>query len=287
VPAPHSPEFRKRSIDLDTTDVLGTVEDGVGRIVLNRPERRNALSGLMLEGLATLLDEFEKADDVGAVVLTGAGSAFCAGGDVKAFNERGGEGGGAAEVSQQRVERQRVMQRRTTARIHAFAKPVLGVLPGAAAGAGLGLALACDLRIGSTRAVIATAFGRVGLSGDYGATWLLNRLVGPARARELMFLSPRLDAARALELGLLNWVVAEDELESKADDIARQLANGPRHALAAMKDNLLFAGSAQLLASMDHEVPLHLGCGLTADHVEAVAAFVEKREPVFGADRDR
>lgn len=274
-----------RQLDTGTGDLLAGVRDGVGIIVLNRPERRNALSPAMLAALAAALGQLEDSDEVGALVITGSGPAFCAGGDVKGFSARGGEGSGAAEVDEESVAAQLDSQLATVGRLYRYAKPVIAALPGAAAGAGLGFALAADLRIGSARAVIATAFGRVGLSGDYGATWLLRDLVGPARAAELMFLGDRVDADTCLRLGLLNWVVAEDELTARTADLAARLANGPRQALASMKHNLRLARHASLDEAMAAEIPLHKGCGITADHREAVAAFMEKREPRFGAAR--
>ncbi|MQA95741.1 MAG: hypothetical protein GEV11_14215 [Streptosporangiales bacterium] len=270
-----------RTIETGTTDVLGEVTGGVGRITLNRPDRRNALSPAMLTGLASLLTEMEAADDVGAVLITGAGKAFCAGGDVKGFAERGGEGGGTSESVEARAERQLESQRATAGKIYSMAKPVVAVLPGAAAGAGLGVALAADLRIGTLRAVMVTAFAGVGLSGDYGTTWLLNRLVGPARARRMLFLSERVEAQECLDLGLLNWVVPAEELEEFSLGIARRLAGGPRPCLRNMKDNLVHAFDDDLDAAMAREVPHHLECGLSEDHREAVRAFVEKRDPVF------
>lgn len=269
-------------IDTGTADLLAGIDRGVGRIVLNRPDRRNAMSPAMVIALADVLARFEDDDAVGAVLLTGAGAAFCAGGDVKGFAERGGEGGGTSVPRDERVRRQQDMQRATVGRLHSYSKPTVAVLPGAAAGAGLGIALACDLRIGSTAAVIATAFGRVGLSGDYGATWLLTSLAGPSRARRLLFLGERVDAATALEYGLLDWVVAPEELEAFATDTAARLAVGPRMALAAMKQNLLDAETLDLTAAMDREIPRHLECGVSADHKEAIQAFVEKRDPLFG-----
>jgi 2-(1,2-epoxy-1,2-dihydrophenyl)acetyl-CoA isomerase len=270
------------ALDTGTDDLLAGVSDGVATIVLNRPDRRNALSDAMLAALARVLERLEAADDVGALVITGSGPAFCAGGDVKGFSERGGEGGTSAQVDPARVAAQRALQRATVGRLHAFARPVVAALPGAAAGAGLGLALAADLRIGSPRAVMATAFAKVGLSGDYGTAWLLRQLVGPARAAELMFLSDRLDADTCLRLGLLNWLVPEAELRPRTTELASRLARGPRLALRSMKHNLLLAGQAGLGEAMDVEVALHKECGVTADHREAVAAFVAKREPRFG-----
>jgi 2-(1,2-epoxy-1,2-dihydrophenyl)acetyl-CoA isomerase len=269
-------------IDTGTDDLLAGVSDGVATIVLNRPDRRNALSGAMTGALARVLAGLDGSDQVGAVIITGSGPAFCAGGDVKGFNQRGGEGGGSGQVDQAATDAQVESQRATTGKLRDLPVPVIAALPGAAAGAGLGLALAADLRIGSPRAVIATAFARVGLSGDYGTTWLLRQLVGHARAAELMLLGDRVDADTCLRLGLLNWVVPEAELRSRTAEIAGRLAHGPRQALRGIKHNLLLADHASLDEAMVAEVPLHKACGVTADHREAAAAFVEKREPRFG-----
>ena len=191
-----------RVIDTGTEHLQARVEDRVAILTMNRPERRNALSGEMLSGLEIALADAETAADVGCVVLTGAGGAFCAGGDVKGMAEGGGGGGTPRPTLDQRIHGQRLNQRNTAGRIYRMPKPVIASLPGAAAGAGLSLALACDLRIAAERALITTAFARVGFSGDYGGTWFLTKLVGPAKALELYYLSERLDAKQALQLRL-------------------------------------------------------------------------------------
>ena len=264
-------------LDTGTQDLLASVDDGVAVLTMNRPDRRNALSQEMIAALERQLTELEADDDVGAVVLTGAGGAFCAGGDVKGFAERTP---GAAPAGQE--QRQRASQRGTSGRLWRMTKPTLAVLPGPAAGAGLSLALACDLRWASSTAVLTTAFAKVGLSGDYGSAWLLVQLVGPARARELLLLSPRLTADEAARLGLVNAVVPAGELEQRALEVARRLAHGPRTVQAYMKENVRLALSAPLEDYMDVEVTHHLASFATPDHAEAARAFVEKREPVFG-----
>ena len=205
-------------------------------LTMNRPERRNALSDQMLAALGATLAQVEADDAVGAVVLTGAGGAFCAGGDVKGFAERTPGAPGASAERQQRAN-----QRATSGRLWRMPKPTVAVLPGPAAGAGLSLALACDLRYAASSAVLTTAFARVALAGDYGSAWFLVRLVGPARARELLYLSPRLSADDALRWGLVNAVVPPDALEREAMAVARRLADGPRTALASMKENVALA----------------------------------------------
>jgi 2-(1,2-epoxy-1,2-dihydrophenyl)acetyl-CoA isomerase len=266
------------AIETGTQDLLVRVKDGVAVLTMNRPERRNALSPAMLEALATALREAEENDDVGCLVLTGAGGAFCAGGDVKAMAERQADGMDYDAL----VARQRRSHRATAGRLHAMPKPTIAALPGPAAGAGLSLALACDLRIAARGAILSTAFARVGLAGDYGGTWFLTRLVGPARARELYFLSERLSAEDAHQLGIVNRVVDDERLEEEALALAAQLAAGPRIALRYMKENLNRAENGDELGEcMDLEATHHLRTMLTEDHREAAAAFAEKRQPTF------
>ena len=262
--------------------VVLSVEDGVATITMNRPSRRNALNTAMITELGQAIASSEGSDEIGAIVITGAGGAFCAGGDVLDFDAQGGEGKGASSVDQALVEEQRRQQRDTVGRLYRCRKPVVAAIPGAAAGAGLGLALAADLRVASEDALMVTAFAAVGLSGDYGVAWLLQRLVGPGRARELLFLNRRLGADESLGLGLVSEVTAREHLASRAHELAAELARGPRLALAHMKSNLVEGLALDLEAAMDAEVPRHKECGLTADHLGAIAAFAEKRKPTFG-----
>ena len=224
---------------------------------------------------------------MGVVVLTGAGGAFCAGGDVKGLAERGGlpqAGGSARATLDDRVRLQRHNQRETSGRLHRMAKPTIASLPGAAAGAGLSLALACDFRIAADTAVLTTAFAHVALAGDYGSAWFLTQLVGTARARQLLLLPDRITAAEAERQGLLHQVVPASELSDATAALARRLADGPRHTLAFMKENLNLAMHATLDDYMDAEVFHHVFTSTTADHREAAQAFVEKRMPRFGQD---
>ena len=271
-----------RVIDTGTEACLARVEDGVAVVTLNRPERKNALSQPMLEGLANALAECEAARDVRAVVLTGAGKGFCAGGDVKSMAESGNLSlGGPPATFDEAVHRQRLSQRATVARIYRMPKPVIASLPGAAAGAGLGLAMACDLRVAADNAVMITAFARVGFSGDFGLPWFLPQIVGRSKALELFYSSDRLTAQDCLALGLVNWVVSEAELVQRTMEIARRLAVGPAVSFRYIKENINKAYTQDLEDFMDGEVMRHLTAGRTEDHREAVKAFVEKREPSF------
>lgn len=160
-------------------------------------------------------------------------------------------------------------------------KPTLAVLPGAAAGAGFSIALACDMRIAADTATMTTAFAKVGLTGDYGGTYLLTQLVGPAKARELYLLADRIDMAEALRLGIVNWVVPPAELMARAMDIAKRLAAGPRVAHRLLKDNLNRALKATFADCLDRRAPISPRPAMTEDHKEAAAAFAEKRAPRF------
>ncbi|MBI1211645.1 MAG: enoyl-CoA hydratase [Alphaproteobacteria bacterium] len=267
----------KRELTTGTNDLSAHVEDGVAVLTMNRPERRNALSGEMLEAMASVLAQCESDTSVAAVVLTGAGGAFCAGGDVKGMAAREG----VADDIDTRIHRQRLSQRATSGRLYTMPKPTIAALPGAAAGAGLALALACDLRIAADNAVMTTAFAKVGFSGDYGGTFFLTRLVGSAKARELYYLSDRVTMSEAEKLGLVNWVVPADQLTARTMEIARRLAEGPRVAYRYMKENLNRAVAGEMVDCLDLEATHHIHTGLTEDHREAARAFVEKRVPQF------
>ncbi len=268
------------TIDTGTNDLLAHVEDGVAVLTMNRPERRNALSAAMLDALATTLEACETSTEIGAVVLTGAGGAFCAGGDVKGMAAR--DDGDIAQSIDARIHRQRLNQRATAGRLYEMPKPTIAALPGAAAGAGLSLALACDLRIAAEGAVMTTAFAKVGFSGDYGGTYFLSRLIGAAKARELYFLSDKVEMRDALSLGLVNRIVPANDLMPAALDLAKRLASGPRVAYRYMKENLNRASTgATMTDCLDLEVTHHVHCALTEDHREAAKAFVEKRAPRF------
>lgn len=255
-------------------------DDGIAVITMDRPERRNAMTGDMMSGLALSLREVEVAHDVRCVVLTGAGGAFCAGGDVKGFAEGDGAGGGAVSWDVG-VHEQRLSHRNTSGALFNMPKPTLAVLPGAAAGAGLSLALACDMRVAVDTAIMTTAFARVGLAGDYGGTWFLTHLLGPAKAKELYFLPERMTMDTALDLGVVNRVASAEDFESTWTDMAKRLAAGPPIAYRYMKENINRSVTADLDTILDLESTHHRHTGTTKDHKEASQAFVEKREPVF------
>lgn len=269
-----------RQLDTGTKDFLARIEDGVAILTMNRPERRNAMSGPMLEAMRSTLAELELDVDVKCIVLTGAGNGFCAGGDVKGMAASADSDSGKSTLDAA-IHNQRVSQRATSGKLFKMPKPTIASLPGAAAGAGLALALACDLRIMADTAIMTTAFARVGFSGDYGGTYFMSQLIGSAKARELYYLSDRVTADEAVRLGLANWAVPAAQLEAKTMELAKRLASGPTVAYRYMKENLNRALGGDIDDCLDLEATHHIHTGLTQDHKEAAKAFVEKREPVF------
>jgi enoyl-CoA hydratase/carnithine racemase len=271
-----------RRIDTGTDELLCEVRDRVAIVTLNRPQARNSLSDQLTPALREVIRQCSGDAEVGALLITGAGKAFCAGGDVK--------GMGAASnpakrdwTVEQRVADLQDRQRRLTGALFGLRKPTLAALPGPAAGAGLSIALACDMRIAAESAFISTGYVRVGLSGDYGVTWLLSQLVGRGRASELMLLSEKVDAARCLGMGIFNRVVPDADLQAEAFSLARQLAHGPALAQALIKDNLDDSSTLGFEAALDNEAARLIRSTMDADHAEAVRAFVEKRAPRFRA----
>ena len=262
----------------DADPLLIDVSDGIATLTFNRPHRLNALSPDMVARALAALERFATDPEVGCIVLTGAERGFCAGGDVSAMDAA--HSAGTALSFEQRVDRQRGGHR-LSGLLYAYPKVTIACINGAAAGAGLGIALACDLRIASDRAKLTTAFAKVGFGGDYGITWPLTRLLGEARAKELLFLSDVLTAEHALALGLVNRVVPHEALNGSVRELASRIAHGPQVSYRYMKENVRLATTQDYHSLLDREAWTHLRCGDTEDHREGVRAFVEKRPPVF------
>jgi 2-(1,2-epoxy-1,2-dihydrophenyl)acetyl-CoA isomerase len=254
------------AIDTGTPDLLATLDAGVLTLTLNRPDARNAMSRAMNQALQEQLAQAEFDHAVRCIVLTGAGKGFCAGGDVKGMAASGDGTVGALTIDQA-IHRQRVNQRATAGKLFKMPKPTIAALPGAAAGAGLSLALAMMRRSQA--------------SGDYGGSYFITQLVGAAKARELYFLSDRVSADEALRLGLTNCVCAPEDLAERTRALAQRLAAGPTVAYRYMKENLNRAMAGDVDDCLDLEATHHIHCGQTEDHREASQAFVAKREPVF------
>ncbi len=262
-----------------TDQLIETLEDGVATLTMNRPEARNALTADLQAALSEAAPRLAADPRVRVVVLTGAGGAFCAGGDVKGF-VAAPEAGVTPPSFEERVHGLRT--RMDFSRwLHQMPKPTLAVIPGAAAGAGLSMALACDLRIASNDAKMTTAFSKIGASGDYGGSYFLTQLVGPAKARELYFTADVITGAEAARLGIVTRAVPAEDLAREAGELARRLASLPTAAIGYMKKNLGLAEHGNLDQVMDMEAIHMVRTMMTDDHKAASLAFVEKRPPVF------
>jgi 2-(1,2-epoxy-1,2-dihydrophenyl)acetyl-CoA isomerase len=262
-----------------TQDLLETFDNGIATLTMNRQEARNAFSREMISALSEALPRLATDSAVRLVVLTGAGKAFCAGGDVKGF-ARNASGGKAPESFDHKVTDLRARME-VSRWLHEMPKPTLAVIPGAAAGAGLSLALACDLRIAADDAKLTTAFSKVGLSGDFGGSYFLSHLVGAAKARELYFSARVLRADEAQQIGMIDRAVPAAQLADAARDWAAELAALPTIAVGYMKRNLNVAMRGSLSDVLDTEAIHMIRTFETEDHKGAALAFVEKRAPRF------
>lgn len=255
---------------------IDIIEDsGITTILLNRPEKLNALAGHMRRDLAEALEAAGSDRNVHVVVITGAGRAFCAGGDVAAMADLI-ERNEAEEFS-----RLLGSARRVITSIRQMAKPVIASINGPAFGAGFNLALACDLRIASTTATFSQSFAKVGLHPDWGGTYFLPRLVTPNKACEMFFLGETMNAEEALRLGVVNYVVQPDALEAETRKLAERLRDAPAIALAAAKQAVYRSQAAELEEMLRYETEAQMRCFSSHDGREGVRAFLERRPPKF------
>ncbi len=254
--------------------VLVDISNNIATITLNRPEKLNALSGEMMDALVPVIERLAEDKEARCVVVTGAGRGFCAGGDIA------GMASGETIPDESPVARLRRFEE-TSRLLHEMPKPTIAMVNGPAAGAGLSIALACDIRIAGESARLGTAFVRIGFSGDYGGTWMLQRLVGPARARELYFTGELIDAREAARIGLVNRTVADDKLGGETRALAERIAKGPPIALARMKQNMNLGLVSDYSTLLDAEAEGMIMTGMTEDNREAIKAFLEKRPATF------
>ncbi|MDA9367310.1 enoyl-CoA hydratase [Gammaproteobacteria bacterium] len=269
------------TINTGTDELLCLIDDRVATITLNRPGKRNALSDRLTPALRRILLELDTRQDVGCIVITGAGSAFCAGGDISGMGAVGGDPSALEPTIQERTRALQHKHDTLTHRLFDHSKPTIAALPGVAAGAGFCIALACDIRIAAASAFVTTAYRNIGFSGDYGGSWLLNQLVGPARTKELFYTARRVQSDEALALGIFNQVVADEDFLTETMNLAKHIASGPPIALGYMKENINAATGCDLRTSLNMEADRLIRCAFTQDHKEAVTAFMAKRAPVF------
>jgi 2-(1,2-epoxy-1,2-dihydrophenyl)acetyl-CoA isomerase len=251
------------------------VENRVATLTLHRPDKLNALNAELLAKSIDALKLWGADPEVGAIVITGSGRAFCAGGDVSQMG-----GGEAAIPLEGQIDRLRASQEMSWL-LYNSPKVTIAAVNGFAMGAGLGICLACDLRIASDQAKFGTAYAKVGFGGDFGTTWLLTQYAGAPKAKELFFLTDPVDAAEAHRLGLVNRVVPHDRLMTECNSIAERIAHGPLVSYRYMKANVNLATHSDFRTVLDREAETHLRCGQTEDHQEGVRAFMEKRAPQF------
>jgi 2-(1,2-epoxy-1,2-dihydrophenyl)acetyl-CoA isomerase len=272
--------------DAESDTVRWDVTEAVGTIVLNRPRAHNALTAEMKTALLAALRQAAASPEVRAVLITGAGPAFCAGQDLREHAEQltavqAGAVDAAGQQAGAAMDTVRQHYNPIVLAIRSMPKPVIAAVNGVAAGAGASLALACDLRIAARGASFLMAFARVGLAADTGASWTLQRLVGAGRAAELLLLAEPLAAGRALELGLVSQVVDDADLPAAASTLAARLALGPTAAYAGIKAELDYAAGHDLAAALEQEAEVQAALGRTADHQAATAAFAQKQRPTF------
>ena len=250
-------------------------QDGVAVLVMNRPDRLNALNNELATALNDSLGRIAKDESVRVVVVTGAGRAFCAGGDLSLIGKGRASGDTQAIGPLLRAGMQAVLTMRV------MPQPVIAAVNGAAAGAGMNIALAADIRIAAEEATFGQNFAKVGLFPDYGGTFFLPQLVGPSKAAELFYTGDMIDAKTALRLGIVNHVVPAAQLEGEVKTLAQKIAQGPPLAIRAVKRTLFASENQKLAAALEHEVQEQMLCYLSEDCSEGIRAFFEKRPPQF------
>jgi 2-(1,2-epoxy-1,2-dihydrophenyl)acetyl-CoA isomerase len=275
-PAPRTLEGDLVKQPVTATQVHLTRSGAVATITLDGPRSRNALSGATEHALLAAVREVAADDTVRAVVLTGANGAFTAGADLRELRASV-EAGEPLDLGELLASGLNVL----VTELAALDKPVLAAVPGAAAGAGLALALACDIRIAARSAVFATAFTGIGLTADAGLSWILPRIVGHARATAMLLLPERMPAERALDLGLVQAIVPDELLAPTAEELAARLAAGPTLAYAAVKRSLAYSATATLPETLAFEAREQRAMGYSADHQNAVASFLRREDPTF------
>ena len=256
-------------------NVIIKEKNGILDIIFNRPDRKNAINRDMFEKLLNILKDSQSNPNLKAIFLSGTGDAFSAGGDVKDMAQSNDN----ATLQQKTISLRRIME--VSKLLHENSLPTIAVVNGVAAGAGLALALACDMRIASEKARFTTAFSKVGFSGDFGGSFFLTKIIGTAKARELYYFSDIIDADTAFQLNLVNFYKKDEEMDEFTDFIKDKFRNLPPIAIKYMKQNLNNAESQDLDSLLNDEATFMMICSETEDHKNAVKAFVNKEKPKF------
>ena len=275
----------KNIIELDTgtRQLLSHIHGNIGIITLNRPESKNALSDELTPALRSQISNLNIDDRVNALIITGSGDAFCAGGDVKSMNaSTSNKESWTTESSEEEVLKNLQNKQMTlTHALYNFSKPTIAALPGAAAGAGLSIALTCDFRYVNENAFAIAGYGRIALTGDYGMSWLLPKIVGLSKAKDMMLSNSKISAKEGLNIGLFDKVIKGDELLKSSLEYANILSTFSPLALKAMKNNIQSSTEISLEESLNQEAIELIKASKSNDHKEGIRAFVEKRKPIF------
>ena len=274
----------KNIIELETgtRQLLSHIHGKIGIITLNRPESKNALSDELTPALRKQIANLNLDDRVNSLIITGAGDAFCAGGDIKSMNSSSNKDGWTNKVSEEEVIKSLQMKQMTlTHALYNFSKPTIAALPGAAAGAGLSIALTCDFRFTNENAFAIAGYGRIALTGDYGMSWLLPRIIGISKAKDMMFSNKKILAREGLNIGLFDNIIEGDNLLKSTLEYANLLSSFSPLALKAMKNNINSAYELSLEKSLNQEAIELIKASKSNDHKEGIRAFIEKRKPNF------
>ena len=275
----------KNIIELDTgtRQLLSHIHGNIGIITLNRPESKNALSDELTPALRSQISNLNIDDRVNALIITGSGDAFCAGGDVKSMNaSTSNKESWTTESSEKEVLKNLQNKQMTlTHTLYNFSKPTIAALPGAAAGAGLSIALTCDFRYVNENAFAIAGYGRIALTGDYGMSWLLPKIVGLSKAKDMMLSNSKISAKEGLNIGLFDKVIKGDELLKSSLEYANILSTFSPLSLKAMKNNIQSSLDLSLEESLNQEAVEVIKASKSNDHKEGIKAFVEKRKPIF------
>ena len=274
----------KNIIELETgtRQLLSHIHGNIGIITLNRPESKNALSDELTPALRTQIANLNLDDRVNSLIITGAGDAFCAGGDIKSMNSSSNKDSWTNKVSEEEVIKSLQMKQMTlTHALYNFSKPTIAALPGAAVGAGLSIALTCDFRFTNENAFAIAGYGRIALTGDYGMSWLLPRIIGISKAKDMMFSNKKILAREGLNIGLFDNIIEGDNLLKSTLEYANFLSSFSPLALKAMKNNINSAYELSLEKSLNQEAIELIKASNSNDHKEGIRAFIEKRKPNF------
>jgi len=268
-------------LETGTRQLLAHIHGKVGILTLNRPEAKNALSDELTPALRKKIAELNEDKRVTSLIITGTGDAFCAGGDVKSMNSSEDKGWTEEKTEEETIKDLQQKQITLTAALYNFTKPTIAVLPGAAAGAGLSIALSCDFRFASDNAFAVAGYGRIALTGDYGITWLLTKLIGPSKSKDMLFSNRKINAEEGFKLGIFDKIFKYEDLLKDSLEYAKLVGSFSPLAIKAMKKNINNSAEINLVEALDQEAIDLIKVSKSKDHKEGVSAFVEKRKPSF------